>query len=540
VLTNNLANLPETPPQPITAYDWQFIQLPLRSLVPETLYFRCSSDDAAAYEKSFRLAEDRLFRLLEAAMRWNQEHGLLTLVFNFLPPQHNPMGRLLPRYDLRNMAYFVERLNESLARKLESFPNAYLLDFDQIVAGFGRKYLQEDVIGMLNHGVFLAANYSYQDQGRLHTPTQVPRLDRAKRNEVWSAVWNESLAMFRTTRQADAVKLVIVDLDDTLWRGVVAESGQIEKQTTEGWPLGLVEALLYLKRRGIVLAIASKNEESRIRALWRQIWHGRIELSDFAVVKINWQPKVQNVGEIMRLVNVLPRSTVFIDDNPVERAAVQAAFPDIRTLGEELYEIRRILLWSAETQVASLSSESAQRTQMIQAQAAREEARSQMSREEFLASLELQVELVEIRSLDDARFRRAHELINKTNQFNTTGRRWTVEELQALFQGGGVLYAFEVHDRFTAYGLVGCVMVVRSVMQQFVMSCRVIGLDVELTVMDEILQRLRGQGATEVTACFTATDANFPCRDLFARCGFDGQDGQWTKSLQPQPLPATA
>ena len=102
--------------------------------------------------------------------------------------------------------------------------------------------------------------------------------------------------MYRTLRGIDQVKLVIVDLDDTLWRGVIAEEGDISDETIEGWPMGLIEALQFLKKRGVLLAIISKNDEARIEGLWDRIMRGRLRLEDFVVRRINWRSKADNFG----------------------------------------------------------------------------------------------------------------------------------------------------------------------------------------------------------------------------------------------------
>jgi FkbH-like protein len=332
--------------------------------------------------------------------------------------------------------------------------------------------------------------------------------------------------MYRTLRQVDQVKLVIVDLDDTLWRGVVAEDGHASPMVTEGWPIGFVEALAYLKRRGVLLAIASKNDEARIRALWPSLYGSRLELDDFACVRINWHPKTENVEQILRETNLLPRSVVFIDDNPVERAAMASAFPDLRILGASPYVLRRILLWSAETQVAHVTAESARRTEMVQAQVAREATRSRMTREDFLATLDVGIRLHEVGGIADPRFSRALELINKSNQFNTTGRRWKQSECQQACADGTSFWAFEVSDRFTQYGIVGVAITSGSHIQQFVMSCRVVGLGIEVAVIAALAERFAG----DVTAALMETDANFLCRDLYVRCGFVAEGGGWRAS----------
>ncbi len=334
------------------------------------------------------------------------------------------------------------------------------------------------------------------------------------------------MALFRTVRQVDAVKLVIVDLDDTLWRGVAAESEDHSGEAVEGWPLGLIEALLFLKRRGVLLAIVSKNDEARVLGFWENILQGRMTPEDFAARRIDWAPKAENIAAILREVNILPRSAVFIDDNPVEREAVQAALPDIRVLGADQYYLRRILLWSPETQVPVVTDESARRTEMIQAAGARETTRQRLSRPEFLASLGLRVRMIEIADTGHASFARAFELINKTNQFNTTGKRWTREEMRAAFAGGTTLHAFEVEDRFSRYGLVGVVITGAGRIEQMVMSCRVVGLDAEIAAVAAVLRRMYG---AMVSTRLIETDANVLCRTLFDRCGFRaGDHGVWT------------
>lgn len=455
-------------------------------------------------------------------MRWNIASGMPTLVINFLQPQQNSLGRLMPWHDLRNSAYFVMKLNETLASAVSEYKNSYILDFYSISATYGRKYVQDDLLWQTNHGAALGDNDFTLDQNRLHPPAPVSSQYTLLVQEFLRAVFAEIQSSYRVIRQADAVKLVIIDLDDTLWRGVIAESGVITHEATEGWPFGFAEALLTLKRRGIVLGIASKNDENRVRSLWNQIWGGVITLEDFAIVRINWKPKHENILEIISDVNVLSGSVVFIDDNPVERAIVEESLPGIRTLGSDLYSIRRILLWSSETQVPSISSESAKRTEMIRAQVDREGARKLMPRAEFIASLNVQIDFIDIASIDHPRFARAFELINKTNQFNTNGERWTIESAKAAFETGTVFCAFEVKDKYTEYGLVGVAIYAGSKIQQFVMSCRVIGLDVETRALQHVTQQMKRNGAGEITAVYTPTEKNDLCATLYQSAGFSG------------------
>ena len=330
--------------------------------------------------------------------------------------------------------------------------------------------------------------------------------------------------MLRTRRGIDGVKMVCVDLDDTLWHGVAAEADAVDGYLVEGWPLGFAEALMMLKRRGIILAIASKNDAARVAEIWPQIFGPRLRMDDFAIRKIDWMPKADNIRAAIAEANVLPESVVFIDDNPVERAAVAAAIPGIRVLAAPPLDWRRILLWSSETQVPAISEESTRRTAMIQAQVVREQARSSQSHADFVAGLEIKVTLATVRSTAAGEFARAIELVNKTNQFNTTGRRWSHADAETYFAAGGVWRTFRVADRFTNYGLVGVVVQNDVRIEQFVLSCRVFGLGVEVAVLDRIVAEA---GDRPIGATLVETGRNGPCLGVYRDAGWHAVDGAW-------------
>jgi FkbH-like protein len=539
LLTNNFSLQPDQPPVPADQYDFQLTQIPLRSVLHENTYSRLPYRDVAAYEELFQQAGGWLRRYLDTLLHWNAEYGLLTFVMNFLVPQQSPLGRLMPRYDLRNMVHFVERLNGVLYEEIAKRRNVHLLDIDQISATLGKRHFQDDAVWSLSHGSILNDSEHESDQARIrplprmseHYPTLVDG-----QRMFYEMAWAEAVAMYRTIRQVDQVKLVILDLDDTLWRGVAAEASDITAEMIEGWPVGLMEALRFLKKRGTLLAITSKNDETRIAELWDRITGDRLHLADFVVRKINWHSKAENIREILHEVNVTARSAVFVDDNPVERAAVKAAFPEIRVIGAYPYYNRRILLWAPETQVSVITDESGRRTEMVQAQIEREENRQNMSREDFLQSLGLRMRVLEVRSTEDQHFPRSLELINKTNQFNTTGRRWTAQECEQILRAGGTFYAFELRDKFAHYGLVGVAIVDISNIDQYVMSCRIVGLDAEFALLAYIGRRSVERGAQEVSAGYRATELNALCRDLYQKAGFSFSSDRWT--IDPSLLAA--
>jgi FkbH-like protein len=295
----------------------------------------------------------------------------------------------------------------------------------------------------------------------------------------------------------------------------------------EGWPLGIAEAAGYLKKRGILLAIISKNDERRVREIFPMIYRDRLLIDDFVTVKINWRSKSENMAEILSTMSLLPRNVLFVDDNPSERSAMQAAFPDMRIIGRHPYYLRRILLWSSETDVASVTDESGRRTEMMQRQFDREFHKKSLPREDFLRDAAPRVEILEIPDVGHSRFPRILELVNKTNQFNTTGKRWKIEEFGEFFRDGGRIFSFSVSDKFTDYGLVGVVLVRQAHILQWVMSCRVLGYDIENAVMATLVSSIRNGTETPITADLVETDANFPCRSLFSGCSFEESDEIW-------------
>jgi FkbH-like protein len=532
VLLNNLDVLPPIAAEQAAEYEFQIVQLPLRTILGGA-YFRLPNE-LAAHEEFLRATEEYLERFLANALRLNEERKLTSFVLGFLVPQQNPLGRFQPRYDLRNIVHFIERLNMFLAAQLAKRENAWFVDVDQISSGIGKKLCQDDMVWSYTHGTTLSDGDHDHDLQRLDTPGLMQHYYEQKWVEFFEATLHEVFAMARTLRGVDPVKLVIVDLDDTLWRGVAAEGSL---GILEGWPMGFIEALLILKRRGILLGIVSKNDEAFIRTHWDRIVQGQISLEDFAAVRINFRSKVVNVAGILADLNLRPQNVVMIDDHPVERAALQAAMPKVRVLGQHLYYLKRVLLWASETQSAAISAESAVRTQMVQAQIKRESARRELDPSQFLATLRLEASISRLKSTADLELPRALELLNKTNQFNTTGERHSTESCHRRFEAGHTLYVLQAQDRFTRYGLVGAAWLAQGCIDQLVLSCRVLGLQLEDALLAHIA-RAQVDASHALRARLRHTEANMACRPFYDRSGFVASVDDptlWVR-LQSEPL----
>jgi FkbH-like protein len=337
----------------------------------------------------------------------------------------------------------------------------------------------------------------------------------------------------------DRKKCVIVDLDGTLWPGVLAETGAPFAWTPEvsgaysyiGLYFGLHEALKTLKRRGIVLACVSKNDEALVRELWRYPEHyphdRLLSPDDFVTWRVNWEDKPSNIASIAEELGFAEDAFVFIDDHPLERERVRQALPGVEVLGEDPFALRRILLTDPRLQALSMTEESAARTELTKAQLRRERERSGTQEQDFLASLAV-VCTVE-RPREGAALERVGELLLRTTQFNTTGRAYAAGELARLAQVGQVFTA-SARDRFGDYGLVAAAVAEGCEISAFVMSCRVIGLKVERELLEQVLAAMAAAHG-EATARIVETPRNGPVRRLYADNGFSFDGEVWRRPL---------
>ncbi|HEX3885944.1 MAG TPA: HAD-IIIC family phosphatase [Phenylobacterium sp.] len=340
-------------------------------------------------------------------------------------------------------------------------------------------------------------------------------------------------------------KCVIVDLDGTLWPGVLAETGTPFAWTPEisgpfsyiGLFFGLHEALLALKRRGILLACVSKNDEATVRELWTYEDHYPRERlltpDDFVTWRVNWTDKVENISSIAEELGFALDAFLFLDDNPVERENVRQRLPGVEVWGEELFSLRRRLLTDPRLQAPSVTEESAARTAMTQAQLQRQRSQADSpDQDAFLASLNVQTAIARLEPGASA-VGRVAELFKRTTQFNATGLKVSAAELDALMQRpGGAVFAVQVSDRFGDHGLVGAAVIEAGEITGLALSCRVLGLGVEHRFLQFILDALTADHA-QITARIIETSRNTPVRHVYADNGFEPLgDGLWRRSLR--------
>jgi FkbH-like protein len=332
-------------------------------------------------------------------------------------------------------------------------------------------------------------------------------------------------------------KCVIVDLDGTLWPGVLAETGSPFAWRPEvsgqysfiGLYFGLHEALKMLLARGILLACVSKNDLSTVTELWRYPLtypHDRLlSLDDFVAHRINWADKVSNITSICDELGVSLTSAVFIDDNPVERERVKQFLPEVLVAGESPFELRRWLLSDPRLQPAAITRESSARTDMLRSQAARRSLKMGAPDEEtFRLSLKLEWCICKPESVED--LNRVKELFDRTTQFNTSGRRYQLAELSGILQASdGNIFMMRLRDRFGEQGVVGAAIVSRDMIESLCFSCRALGCGLEHEFLDGLLNELVPR-YPDIMARLLPTPRNIPARSFYKEHGFVPQDDQ--------------
>jgi FkbH-like protein len=326
-------------------------------------------------------------------------------------------------------------------------------------------------------------------------------------------------------------KLIITDLDNTLWGGVIGDIG-IENIVLGGHnPKGeafqdFQKALKAISNTGIVLALSSKNEESIAMHAIENHPEMYLKKNDFVSWRINWDDKAKNILEITQELNLGLDSVVFLDDNPFERERVKHALPDVFVpeLPNDPMLYKHFLLQLDCFNSGVVSEEDKNRTELYSIERNRIDSKKGFSSvEDWLKSIDIKVSC---ESLNIENLQRVLQLLNKTNQMNLLTTRYTEKELlDRSFDEKYFTYAFSVKDNFGDAGLTGVIGLQETgqtlSLTDFVLSCRIIGRKVEETMLSIAVDLARKKGLKYVVANFVQTEKNKPCFEFFKSSGFE-------------------
>jgi FkbH-like protein len=340
-------------------------------------------------------------------------------------------------------------------------------------------------------------------------------------------------------------KCVVLDLDNTLWGGIIGEDGLGGIQLGDDFPgkayRDFQRHLLYLKSKGVLLAVASKNNPEDAYEVFDK--HDAMVLSrnDIAAFEIHWQSKVESIKRVAKKLNIGVDSLVFVDDNPKEIGEVTERLPDVSCVmvPEELAYLPGLLAKTDFFDFAEVTDEDRRRTEMMAADNIRQQTQETMSEEEFRKSLNLKIDVFAVQKQHLAR---VTQLINKTNQFTMTTIRRTQDEVEALANSKDALVlGMDIKDKYGDYGLVGVAILKKEnqscVIDTLLMSCRVLGRGAEDTFIAKIAEAARTLECDEMRGKYIPTAKNGMVKDLYQRFNFsyDPQSDEWIVKLSEAP-----
>lgn len=479
-----------------------------------------------------------------------REHSSAPILIDNLPlPTVQPLG--IAEQGANGHRNRFRMANVALAELVATMKGVYIMDVSAALGNIGADRMIDD-------GLF-----SYTHFGSPGWLLQRPAAERAAVHDIFPDVtplarwvggdpYGRESAL--ATLYVDALitvlgigrkKCVILDLDGTLWPGVLAETGSPFSWSPEisgvfsyiGLYFGLHEALLALKKRGIVLACVSKNDEATVRELWKYPDHypkkRLLTPDDFVTWRVNWNDKVDNIVSIAEELGFALDSFLFIDDNPVERGRVRQRIPDVEVWGEDPFSLRRCLLNDPRLQLPLITEESAIRSDLVKAQLKRQTLRKEfMDDSSYLALLNIQCKIERLwpgaQSLT-----RVEELFQRTTQFNATGRKFSSSELSSFVESpSSYIITINISDSFGDHGLVGAVVISEGEILGLAMSCRVLGMGVENTFVQNVLKEIRATN-TSIIAKIIETSRNIPVRNIYRDNGFtEIEPGVWQRSLE--------
>jgi FkbH-like protein len=471
------------------------------------------SDFADLAPEAAQQAAERVVRGYEQWIGAFRKQSQAALIIHSLERPSSPSLGVLDSQSDAGQSGLIRQINREVRRIAAGSHGVYSLDYEALVARHGSEHWHDER-KWLTARLPIAAGYLLQ----------------------MAREW----VRFIVPLSGRAAKVMVVDLDNTLWGGVIGEDGMTGIKVGAEYPgaayQALQRALLDLSRKGILLAVCSKNNlDDAMEALEKHPGM-LVRAKHFAALRINWTDKAQNLREIAQELNVGIDALAFLDDNPFEREQVRAALPEVTVvdLPKNPLEYASAVRNCAAFERLTLSAEDQQRTETYAAQKQRADAeQSFQSKEDFFRSLEQEAELEPVSDLTLAR---VAQLTQKTNQFNLTTRRYTEQQIAEIAKRPEWhILSIRARDRFGDHGLVGVAIAhdegEQCEVDTFLLSCRVIGRTVETALLAHLAESAAQRGRKRLVGWFLPTKKNAPARDFYARHGFEQQETNGTGSL---------
>lgn len=412
----------------------------------------------------------------------------------------------------------IVEYNEVIYGISRSSSNVKIIDFSEFVS----QYSIEELIDW---------KYYFLSQMGLN-----PKL--TKSFQKW---WNKKMESLALKRK----KCLVLDLDNTLWGGVLGEDGIENLRIGGDYPgkafLYFQAGLKELSRNGVILTVCSKNNESDVLEAWDSNPFLLLRKDDFSAYRINWQDKAANIKELAIELNIGLDSMVFIDDNPTERELVRQMLPmvSVPDFPSQPYELPSFFKELVENyfKVYSLTDEDKYKKEQYLANVQRNQAQKGFENfDDYLSSL--QINLI-IEQASEFSIPRIAQMTQKTNQFNLTTKRYTEADVRSFSLSGWKIWSISVSDRFGDSGITGVIMITpQYVIDTFLLSCRILGKGIEFAFVNTVLSILKKENIEIVGAYYSPTSKNAQVKSFYESCGFqcvktDAEGTKWYSLMLP-------
>lgn len=405
--------------------------------------------------------------------------------------------------------YQLKKFNYKLMRLTMKIQNLSIIDINPICLSLGRdKYF--------NPSLFINGDFSFNFDFYVSLAKQITDIINAIRGQI--------------------TKCIILDLDNTLWGGVIGDDGT-EKIEIGGLGIGKAFSelqlwLKQLKNRGILLAVCSKNEESLAKEAFEKHPEMILKLQDFSIFIANWKNKIDNIGHIQKVLNIAFESMVFIDDNPMERELVKNKFPEI-TVPELPVDPSMYLNFLKQLnlfETISYSESDKDRTKQYQIESKRNDHKEEfLNIDSFLHDLKMRSSVKEFNRYI---IPRVVQLEQRTNQFNLRTQRYSEKEITEMSKSSNFqTLSFSLADKYGDSGIIGLLILRKEKKSLFIdswiLSCRVFNRTVEEFMLNTIFDYAKKNNFEKVSGEYIQTKKNLVIKDLFNRFKFNKEGEFW-------------
>jgi len=454
--------------------------------------------------------ETKFNELANLISYFSEQSQCKIIISNFVAPTYSPYGIVESKteYGLQKM---ITDLNSKLLDKFKNNPLVFVFNFNGFVT---------------NHGQNNIFDYRQYYLGDVRVSLEkIPHLA----NELMSYV-KPILGKNR--------KCIVLDLDNTLWGGIIGEDGFNGIKLGHNDPIGksyieFQKHLLSLHKRGIILTVNSKNNFDDAMKVIREHPNMVLREENFACLKINWNDKVSNLREIAQEVNIGLDSMVFFDDDQMNRDFVISAIPEVLTveMPKDPSQYVPTLLKLNDFNITKITEEDKSRGKMYVEQRKRTELqKSTNDFNEYLKKLDIKLS---IKNANEFSIPRISQLTLKTNQFNLTTRRYQEEDILKFSSSDDkIVECVKVSDKFGDNGITGTYIIIKKnneewIIDTFLLSCRIIGRGIEDIMMNQIIEKAKTAGIKRIKGQFIPTEKNKPAENFYKDLGFKQEDGFW-------------